>query len=367
MKGRRPRPLDDGDSGEVRVSGRYLKAKPIGTWLKLLEANNATIRGMRMVMNCTGHEIRNAANSLLQGALVAFPTETVYGLGADACNENAVAKIYKVKGRPSNHPLIVHISSINLLNSWVGNIPKYAFRLAEAFWPGPLTLILPSAQPKRDYLTGGQKNIGIRVPSHPLALSLLKEFESKGGLGIAAPSANKFGSVSPTTAEAVEIEIGKDLSELDLILDGGKSSVGIESTIISCMQAVPNILRPGGITQEMVELVLGTQVSYLNSFNMNKVRTPGLMDSHYSPKARIFLEGQPTKGDGLIALASITTPEGVIRLASPRDNKEYASQLYSAFRSADQRNIESIYVIPPIGHDIAVGINDRLKRAAKNK
>ena len=175
---------------------------------------------------------------------MAFPTETVYGLGADATNEKAVARIYEVKGRPTDHPLIVHISSINNLDKWVKDMPEYAIKLAKTFWPGPMTLILPRTELAKDFVTGGQNNVGIRVPEHIVALELLKEFEAQGGLGVAAPSANRFGKVSPTTSEAVVDELGNYLSRDDQILNGGSSQIGIESTIIYCTKDVPIILRP---------------------------------------------------------------------------------------------------------------------------
>ena len=194
---------------------------------------------MTIISSCTLSTLKEAAKSLKQGNLVAFPTETVYGLGADATNKDAVARIYDVKGRPTGHPLIVHISSINNLDKWAQQIPEYAITLARTFWPGPMTLILPRTELAKDFITGGQDNVGIRVPSHPLALSLLKEFESLGGLGIAAPSANRFGRVSPTSAQAVQEELSEYLTLDDLILDGGPCQIGIESTIIDCTKQTP--------------------------------------------------------------------------------------------------------------------------------
>ena len=218
---------------------------------------------MAIISNCTASVIKDAAASLIAGNLVAFPTETVYGLGADATNERAVARIYEVKGRPTNHPLIIHISSINHLNKWTKDIPDYAIKLARAFWPGPMTLILPRTELAKDFITGGQDNVGIRVPAHAAALELLKEFESQGGYGVAAPSANRFGKVSPTCAEDVSEELSDYLRENDLVLDGGPSLVGVESTIINCTNTTPVILRPGAITAAMINNLLGIQtVSY---------------------------------------------------------------------------------------------------------
>jgi L-threonylcarbamoyladenylate synthase len=299
---------------------------------------------------------------------VAFPTETVYGLGADATNKEAIARIYRVKGRPSGHPLIVHVSSIEKLNKWAREIPEYAIKLANTFWPGPMTLILSRTQLAKNFITGGQDNIGIRVPSHPVALALLKEFEAQGGNGIAAPSANKFGAVSPTTSRDVEIELSEYLSKEDLIIDGGPSLVGIESTIIDCTRSIPRILRPGGITKGMIEQILAnTTFSDSDNFFKGKVRAPGSMESHYAPRANVFLSGKPNKGDGLIALSNLKTPEGVQRLASPVNNEQFAQQLYGALRSADEKNLQNVYVVPPSGNDIAVAINDRLIKASQKQ
>jgi len=323
---------------------------------------------MSIISNCTATAIKDAAASLVKGDLVAFPTETVYGLGADATNEDAIARIYKVKGRPEGHPLIVHISSIGNLDKWARDIPEYAVNLARAFWPGPMTLILPRTDLAKDFITGSQDNVGIRIPSHTVALALLKEFESLGGLGVAAPSANRFGAVSPTTATAVEIELADYLSVKDQILDGGPCLVGVESTIINCTQSKPSILRPGAVTKEMIEEVLGVtfDLSTLNS-ESNKIKAAGLLESHYAPNAKVFLTGTPTMGDGFIALDSFTTPSGAIRIASPKTNEEYAQVIYEAFRSADINGLERVFVIPPTGDGIAVAINDRLAKSAFEK
>ena len=213
MKGRRPRPLDDGDSGEVRVSGHLSWAKLIKNKRSFLAFSSATITYMSIISNCTATAITDAATTLAGGKLVAFPTETVYGLGADATNKDAVARIYQVKGRPADHPLIIHISSVAHLDKWASEIPEYAIKLARSFWPGPMTLILPRTDLAKDFITGGQNNVGIRVPSHTVALALLKAFEDQGGLGVAAPSANRFGKVSPTTAQAVTDELSNYLTK----------------------------------------------------------------------------------------------------------------------------------------------------------
>ena len=323
---------------------------------------------MSIISNCTATAIKDAAAALIKGDLVAFPTETVYGLGADASNKDAIARIYKVKGRPVGHPLIVHISSMGNLDKWARDIPEYAVNLARAFWPGPMTLILPRTELAKDFITGGQSNVGIRIPAHTVALALLKEFESLGGLGVAAPSANKFGAVSPTPANAVELELANYLSRRDQILDGGPCLIGVESTIINCVQNKPSILRPGAVTKEMIENTLGVTVD-LNTSNSESVqlKASGLLESHYAPNAKIFLTGSPTLGDGFIALDSFTTPSGAIRVASPKTNEEYAQVLYEAFRLADIKGIRKVFVLPPIGDGIAVAINDRLSKSAFEK
>jgi L-threonylcarbamoyladenylate synthase len=320
---------------------------------------------MTIISNCTASALKDAAASLIAGNLVAFPTETVYGLGADASNQQAVARIYEVKGRPTNHPLIVHISSINYLDKWAKDIPEYAVKLARAFWPGPMTLILPRTDLAKDFITGGQDNVGIRVPAHTVALSLLKEFEAQGGIGVAAPSANRFGKVSPTCADDVKAELYDYLNSKDLILDGGPSFVGVESTIIDCINATPMILRPGAITATMINNLLGIQIEIFSKNNSDQIRAPGLLESHYSPKAKVYLSGTPSIGDGFIALSKFPTPDGVIRLTSPATNEEYARTLYQGLRLADSKKLSKVFVIEPAGNDIAVAVCDRLQKAAE--
>ena len=319
---------------------------------------------MGIISNCTASALKDAATSLLAGNLVAFPTETVYGLGADATNQLAVARIYKVKGRPTDHPLIIHISSINNLDKWARDIPEYAIKLARKFWPGPMSLILPRTDLAKDFITGGQDNVGIRVPAHTVALSLLKEFEAQGGYGIAAPSANRFGKVSPTCANDVESELADYLSTDDLILDGGQSEVGVESTIIDCTNSTPMILRPGAITAAMINDLLQIQIEVLTNTSSNQIKASGLLQSHYAPKAKVFLSTKANPGDGFIALANTPTPTGAIRLAAPKNNKEYAQLLYQALRLADTKQLQNVIVIPPTGDDLAVAICDRLEKSA---
>ena len=316
-----------------------------------------------LLSNCTADVISNAAASLHSGALVAFPTETVYGLGADASNESAVAYIYRVKGRPAAHPLIVHIGQLSQLDEWAIDIPDYAIALARDFWPGPMTLILKRSAKAKDFITGGQESVGVRIPANPIALALLREFAG----GIAAPSANRFGAISPTTAQAVKDEIGEYLNaERDLILDGGPSLVGVESTIIECLEDSPRILRPGAITAEMIEKTTGLKIESSKS----QTRASGLLDAHYAPKAKVFLLDPINPvvaciaGVGFIAAANHPTPDGAIRLAAPISDDEYARGLYEALREGDRKNLSAIYVVPPAGDGVAIAIRDRLQRAA---
>ena len=317
---------------------------------------------MSFIASCTAAAIKDAATSLINGDLVAFPTETVYGLGADAANEIAIKKIYQVKGRPFDHPLIVHISNLQYLDRWAREIPEYAIKLARSFWPGPMTLILPRKQLAKDFITGGQDNVGIRIPDQPLALALLSQFEQQGGMGVAAPSANRFGKLSPTTAKAVEAELGAFLDSKDLILDGGSCEVGVESTIIDCTSQRPIILRPGAITHSMIFDATGIAPDASNKVD---TKASGLLESHYSPSAKVILDQTPQAGDGFIALSNIKTPEGVIRLGSPKNNTEYAKLLYQALRSADEQQIKTIHAHLPTGDDIALAIIDRLTKSSK--
>ncbi len=366
MKGRRPRPLDDGDSGRDKGIGSIKLGKTNDKMSGLITPRFIVreLPIMTIISKCTAATLKDAASSLVAGNLVAFPTETVYGLGADATNQSAVTKIYEVKGRPTNHPLIVHIASINKLENWVRDIPEYALKLARSFWPGPMTLILPRTDLAKDFITGGQDNVGIRVPAHSIALSLLKEFEAQGGYGIAAPSANRFGKVSPTSVDDVQAELANYLSPTDLILDGGLSLVGLESTIINCTDVTPIILRPGAVTASMINDLLGIQIEMISNATTIEIKASGLLDSHYSPKAQVYLSGSPSPGDGFIALSKHPTPDGVIRLISPKSSVEYAKNLYMGLRLADRKKLSRVFVVAPTGDDIAVAICDRLQKAA---
>ena len=311
---------------------------------------------------CSTDSIKAAAQSLIAGHLVAFPTETDYGLGADATNESAIAKIYKAKGRPADHPLIVHISSIDAINDWAQDINEYAINLARDFWPGPMTLVFKRSNLAKDFITGNQNTVGLRVPNQSIALALLKEFQALGGKGIAAPSANRFGAVSPTTAKAVKDELENHLDQtFDIILDGGPCQVGVESTIIDCTSQTPQILRLGAITKEMIQESTGLLVI---DEAPTDIRVSGSLESHYSPSATVVLDTYPQSGEGFIAIDSIQTPPGAIRLAAPSSIEGFARDLYSALRFADAQGLTKVCVIQPEGPGLAAAIRDRLKRAA---
>lgn len=312
-------------------------------------------------------DVNQAANVLHAGRLVAFPTETVYGLGADARNAEAVGRIFTAKGRPADHPLIVHISDAQQLTQWAQNIPQIAWKLAEAFWPGPLTLILPKLSNVPDAVTGGLDTVALRVPSHPDALALLKEF----GSGIAAPSANRYGQVSPTSAVDVQEELG---DRVDLILDGGRCPVGIESTIVDLSTTTPRILRPGKITQEELSRVLGTPVATVSN---TKVHYPGGNPSHYSPRARVILasshnvaqliEEWQQRGQKVGVLASNLPnllPENVTWLRLTQNSEEQAHELYHCLREADHLDLQVLVAVMPQDVGIGHAVCDRLRRAA---
>jgi len=321
--------------------------------------------------NCTADTIRDAAVALKAGHLVAFPTETVYGLGADARNADAVKRIYQAKGRPADHPLIVHISSINHVAKWAAEVPDYAIALARKFWPGPMTLIFKRSEIAQDFITGGQETVGLRIPSDPLALALIAEFEKISDSAIAAPSANRFGHVSPTTAQAVVTELGDYLAADDHILDGGACTVGVESTIIDCTRKNPRILRPGAITEEMIADTTGLEISSGNNGHDNsegsEIRVSGSLESHYSPLATVLLDQSPIAGQGFIAFAGIPTPEGVIRLASPKNIEEFAHVLYSSLRAADEKGLLEVVIAQPQGNGMAIAVRDRLIRASNRR
>ena len=312
-------------------------------------------------------DIDVAVGLLRAGGLVAIPTETVYGLGADAEDPSAVARVYAAKARPADHPLIVHLADGALIDDgWAVDVPDWARLLAAACWPGPLTLVLRRGPRAGDHVTGGQDTVGLRVPSHPVAHELLRRF----GGGVAAPSANRFGRVSPTYAAHVVNELADVLVPgRDVVLDGGPSHVGVESTIVDCTGAAPRLLRPGAVGVEEIEAVTGLEVVSADP----TVRAPGTLAAHYAPTARVVLVDAADVAAtvpgaaspvGLLAPAVVPTPDGVRRLAAPEDSAAYARALYAALRAADADGIATIVAVAPTGGVLAAAVHDRLRRAA---
>jgi L-threonylcarbamoyladenylate synthase len=316
----------------------------------------------------TPFDIERAARILREGGLVAFPTETVYGLGADASQPAAVARIFAVKGRPADHPVIVHLPDARELARWAAEVPAAASALAQAFWPGPLTLILRKSEQVSPVVTGGQDTVGLRVPDHPVALALLRQH----GGGIAAPSANRYGKVSPTAAGHVRADLGGDV---DFVLDGGPCAVGIESTILDLSGSAPAILRPGGIARATIEAVLERPVLMQPGA---AVRAPGSHVSHYAPRARVLVETRHSiaaaaarlLGDGkrvaYIGPADILElPAAVDRLLVAGESSAFAQGLYAALRRADAAGADAVLIVPPDGGSgLDQAILDRLQRAA---
>lgn len=320
-----------------------------------------------MIESVDESTIERAVEVLRSGQLVAFPTETVYGLGADAGNPQALARLYAAKGRPANHPVIVHIAEPAMLERWAVNVPDSAYTLAQAFWPGPLTLVLPRCTHVLDQVTGGQETVALRIPSHPVALALLRSFDG----GLAAPSANSFGKLSPTKAEDVERDLG---SAVAMILDGGACQVGIESTIVDITGDEARVLRPGMISQPSIERVLGKKLAANDSNTHNiTVRVPGSHVSHYAPSTPLQVipaEGLTTaigrfKQTAVLAFADPGNnhPSGLWHKAS-RDPAVYARELYAVLRSFDRLQPEWIVVEQPPDGPEWQGVRDRLLRAA---
>jgi L-threonylcarbamoyladenylate synthase len=297
-------------------------------------------------------QVSEAVAILRRGGLVAIPTETVYGLAADASNELAVRRIFAVKGRPASHPLIVHLGSADWLNEWAREVPAQARQLASAFWPGPLTLVLKRTERASDAVTGGQDTVALRVPAHPLAEQLLHEL----GGGLAAPSANRFGRLSPTTAAHVRSDLGDDV---ELILDGGPCAVGVESTIVDLSSGEPAILRPGGVSAEALGKVLGRSVPLRNS---SEVRVPGALASHYAPRAGVLLVNPGEAKARVEALRA----EGkrVAVFESAPDVVTAARELYARLREIDAQGYEVIVAVLPPATDLGLAVRDRLTRAA---
>jgi L-threonylcarbamoyladenylate synthase len=372
--------LDIGGSGRLlSVIGRRSWDLELATWDP--KAHNCGM-GSMIRAGSSAAAISQAVARLRAGGLVAIPTETVYGLGADARSATAVGRIFQVKGRPRDHPLIVHVSADEDLARWSIGVPDYAVELAHRFWPGPLTLVLQRSSAVLDEVTGGQPTVAIRAPDHPVAQELLAQF----GGGIAAPSANVFGAVSPTTAQHVLADIGSILNpQTDMILDGGRCSVGLESTIVDCTRSRPRLLRLGQIgSDELAEVrsVADSEPKMSASKPVDQIRAPGSLESHYAPRAKVqvleaselpALSAQRTIQDlrvGLIALADTQTPSGWTRLLEPTDTRQYAHDLYQGLRAADELGIELLVAVRPVAagsggeQALARAICDRLTRAA---
>ena len=312
-------------------------------------------------------ELLNRAVEILRhGGVIALPTETVYGLAANAEDELAVRRIFAIKGRPATHPLIVHLPDADALPDWAHPIPKEAWRLAEAFWPGPLTLVLPRTPRATDAVTGGQDTVALRVPSHPLALAVLREL----GGGLAAPSANRFGRVSPTSAEHVRQDLG---DEVDLILDGGPCTVGVESTIVDLSSGEPSILRSGGLPAEELERVLGRPVPVRTA---SSVRVSGSLASHYAPRVGVVLV-EPSEAVaraealrmqglqvGVLGPTRLPLPRDLLRFDIPEDPAGAARMLYLRLREADMAGLDVLIACLPPAQGLGVAVRDRLSRAA---
>jgi L-threonylcarbamoyladenylate synthase len=321
-------------------------------------------------VDVTPDEIARAADLLREGRLVAFPTETVYGLGADASSPAALRRLYAVKRRPPDHPVIVHVASAAALSDWSTAVPDGARHLAAGFWPGPLTLVLPRAATVLDEVTGGRDTVALRVPDQPVALALLGAF----GGGVAAPSANRFGRVSPTTAAAVRADLGDDV---DVVLDGGPCRVGVESTIVDWSGDGPVIRREGGVAREEVEERLGVAVP-VRTGEGGGAAAPGTLPSHYAPRARVVVATDDVDavrqvGDATARGARVgvlgahpgrALPSDVVVLASPATVAEYARVLYGALRAADDAGLDVVVAVPPDAHGLGAAVADRLRRAA---
>ncbi|MDP1639144.1 MAG: L-threonylcarbamoyladenylate synthase [Candidatus Nitrotoga sp.] len=318
-------------------------------------------------------EIQAAAALLRAGETVVFPTETVYGLGADASNPLAVRKIFQIKNRPDYHPLIVHIAAASQLSTWAREIPDAAWRLAEAFWPGPLTLILQRSSQVPNEVTGGQDTVGLRVPDHPAATALLHVF----GGGIAAPSANRFGQVSPTTAQHVHDKLG---SKVGMILDGGPCRIGVESTIISLTHGEATLLRPGGLPVEAIEYTLNQKISLAQSVASKLLRAPGMLDSHYAPTTPIEIYPADELWDRVYQLANLGHKIAVLNLSANNDVShivgitslqmplladEYGRELYATLHRIDHASFDHILAEAPPAQQEWIAINDRMRRAAQ--
>jgi L-threonylcarbamoyladenylate synthase len=325
-----------------------------------------------MILKPDDRAIAQAAQTLRDGQLVGLPTETVYGLAANATDDAAVAQIFVAKGRPADHPLIVHVASAEQVPMFAAQVPEFAQRLIQAFWPGPLTLILPRQSGVATASAGGQDSIGLRCPSHPVAQALLRAGLALGVKGVSAPSANRFGRVSPTTAAHVQSELGQDL----LILDGGECAVGIESTIIDCTRGEPVLLRPGHITRPQIEAACGRAVLDKDAVTQPAPRASGTLESHYAPRAKVRLMSAQDIDAKLQALGphannlgvwSAQRPDagaGVVWRAQAQTAEQAAHDLFSVLRDLDARGVQQIWVQLPPDTPEWEGVRDRLQRAA---
>ena len=295
-----------------------------------------------------------ALEVLRGGGLVAIPTETVYGLAADASNEAAVRRVFAAKGRPVDHPLIVHVADAEQLPAWAAHVPATAVVLADACWPGPLTVIVPKAAHVLDVVTGGRPSVGVRVPAHPLTTELLDRF----GGGLAAPSANRFGRVSPTTAEHVVRDLGEVPGGVDLVLDGGPCPVGVESTIVDCTVEPVQVLRPGGIPTEQVERLLAGAVAPASGPS----RASGMLASHYAPHCPVLLA--PSRAEAVRMASDLTNP---LVIGDTDDLVRYAQQLYDLLRRADDERRSAVVAILPPAAGLGHAIRDRLFKAAADR
>lgn len=327
-----------------------------------------------MILAADDRAIAEAASALRAGSLVGLPTETVYGLAANASDDTAVARIFAAKGRPADHPLIVHLASADQVPLFAAQVPAFAQALMDAFWPGPLTLILPRLPGVAGASAGGQDSIGLRCPSHPVAQALLRAALALGVNGVAAPSANRFGRVSPTTAAHVQSELGSDL----LIVDGGECAVGIESTIVDCTRGEPVLLRPGHITRAQIQATCGRAVLDKDSLQQPAPRASGTLESHYAPRAKVRLMSASDIATRLQALGphannlgvwSAERPNaslgaGVVWLAQALNAEQAAHDLFSTLRALDARGVQQIWVQSPPDTPEWEGVRDRLQRAA---
>ncbi|CAN0106161.1 unnamed protein product [Phaeothamnion confervicola] len=300
-----------------------------------------------------GPVIDEALRVLERGGLIAIPTETVYGLAANADDETAVQRVFSVKGRPTDHPLIVHVAIADHLGSWAASVPPAAEVLAATCWPGPLTLLVPAASRVLPVVTGGRPTVGIRVPAHPLTTQLLEQFSGPTHRGLAAPSANRFGQVSPTSAEHVQADLGGDV---DLILDGGPCPIGVESTIVDCTVDPPQVLRPGGISAETIAELLHGRLATA----AGPSRASGMLASHYAPACRVLLAESRAIAEQL----ALDVGHGVEVIDRSDDLVGYARDLYAILRDADARGVTTLVAVLPPPAGLGHAIRDRLTKAA---